>query len=445
MLSSDATEVSLPSGVIVSTDPPYYDNIGYADLSDYFYVWLRRALQSVFPKLYATVLVPKAAELVANPFRFKNGRDEANSFFETGLARVFSRLRQSQSDEAPLTVYYAFKQAESGGDADGHDESPTSSTGWQTFLHAVVSAGFAVDGTWPMRTERAARTVGLGTNALASSIVLVCRRRPPDAPSTTRGEFRRMLRKELPDALRKLQHGNIAPVDVAQASIGPGMAIFSRHCQVLEADGTAMTVRTALQLINEVLDEYLTSSEGDFDPHTRFAITWYEQHGWNAGAFGEAETLAKARNVSVNGVVEAGICRAGGGKVRIFKRSEMPSDYDPKADDRPTIWEFTQHLIRHLEDEGEEAAARLLKKLGSNADAARELAYRLYNTCERKKWAEDARSYNGLILAWPELEKLAAKLGDDAPAAEPAGKPGKKGAKKKVAKGQRNLFGGDDE
>jgi putative DNA methylase len=254
-----------------------------------------------------------------------------------------------------------------------------------------------------------------------------------------------MLRKELPDALKKLQQGNIAPVDVAQASIGPGMAIFSRHRQVLEADGSAMSVRSALHLINEVLDEYLASGEGDFDADTRFAITWYEQHGWDAGSYGDAETLAKARNVSVSGVVEAGICHSAAGKVRILKRPEMrPLEYDPATDERPTIWEFTQHMIRLLETEGEEAAARLLKKLGSAADATRELAYRLYNTCERKKWAEDARSYNGLILAWPELEKLAPRVGDDEP---PSEKPTKKGGKKSRApkKGQQKLFPGDEE
>ncbi len=446
----DAKDAPFPHGAIISTDPPYYDNIGYSDLSDYFYVWLRKALLPFFGRLYATVLVPKVAELVANPFRFKDGRREARAFFETGLAEVFKRLYDLQAPSVPLTVYYAFKQAESTAEGDSSDDSATSSTGWETFLHAVVSAGFSVDGTWPIRTERAARTVGLGTNALASSVVLVCHRRPETAPSTTRGEFRRTLRRELPEALKKLQQGNIAPVDVAQAAIGPGMAVFSRHREVLEANGKPMTIRGALQLINEVLDEYLASGEGDFDADTRFAITWYEQHGWEPGAFGDAETLAKARNVSVAGVVEAGICHSAAGRVRILKRAEMrPLDYDPQADKTPTVWEFAQHMIRYLEEDGEEAAARLLKRLGSGADATRELAYRLFNTCERKKWAEDARSYNALILAWPELEKLAAKLGDEPPPAAPS-KSGKKAAtKKKTASKnkdkQQELFEGDDE
>jgi putative DNA methylase len=251
-----------------------------------------------------------------------------------------------------------------------------------------------------------------------------------------------MLRKELPDALKKLQQGNIAPVDVAQASIGPGMAIFSRHKQVVEADGGSMSVRGALQLINEVLDEYLSSGEGDFDADTRFAITWFEQRGWEPGPYGEAETLAKARNISVQGVVEAGICISGSGKVRLLKREELPAEYDLAADERPTVWEFTQHMIRYLEERGEEAAARHMKQLGSRADTTRELAYRLYNTCERKKWAEDARSYNGLILAWPELEKLAARMTEESAVDSPI-KGGKKGEKPKAStRGQQDLFEG---
>ncbi|MCC6527278.1 MAG: hypothetical protein IT373_31810 [Polyangiaceae bacterium] len=342
-----------------------------------------------------------------------------------------------------LVVYYAFRQTEADTDDAQH------STGWESMLSGLLRAGLTVDGTWPIRTELSSRIVGIEKNALASSIVLACRPRSVTASIVTRSDFRRTLRKELPAALRALQQGNIAPVDVAQASIGPGMAIFSRHRQVLEADGTPMTVRAALRLINEVLDEYLASGEGDFDADTRFAITWYEQHGWAVGPFGDAETLAKARNVSVSGVVEAGICHSAAGKVRILKREEMlPVDYDPAADERPTIWEYTQHLIHLLETEGEERAAILLKRLGPAADTTRELAYRLYNTCERRKWAEDARAYNGLILAWPELEKLAARLGDEEPAAAPskAGTKAKKAATSKQAKkGQQALFRGDDE
>jgi putative DNA methylase len=439
--SLDAADTGLE---VFNTDPPYYDNVPYADLSDFFYVWLRPILAKTAPDLFRTVVTPKRDELIADPFRFDGGMASARDFFESGMAAAFARIRQMHVTQSPLVVYYAFKQTEV--DADENDDAAggTSSTGWESMLSALVSAGFAVTGTWPVRTELANRMRGMQSNALASSIVLVCEQRSVDAVATTRGEFRRMLRKELPDSLKKLQQGNIAPVDVAQASIGPGMAIFSRHRQVLEADGSSMTVRAALQLINEVLDEYLASGEGDFDPDTRFAITWYELRGWESGPFGEANTLATARNVSVDGVVEAGICHSAAGKVRILRRPEMrPLEYDPATDERPTIWEFTQHMIRLLETEGEESAARLLKKLGSAADATRELAYRLYNTCERKKWAEDARSYNGLILAWPELEKLAPRVGDD----EPPEKPTKKGGKKTKApkKGQQKLFPGDEE
>lgn len=442
-----ATKMQSPS-VVVSCDPPYYDNIGYADLSDFFYSWLRRALRNVYPELTASILTPKDEELILEPGRFET-REDAQRHFEEGLTRAFVTIRSSSVDAVPTTVFYAFKQSESaedGGDRSGG--SGTVSSGWERMLVGLCSSGFTVSGTLPLRTELGSGLRELGRNALASSILLVCEKRAADAPSTSRGDFRRLLRKELPEALKKLQQGNIAPVDVAQASIGPGMAIFSRHKQVSEADGSPMTVRSALQLINEVLDEYLASGEGDFDADTRFAITWYEQHGWSAGPFGDAETLAKARNVSVSGVVEAGICHSGGGKVRILKRPEMrPLDYDPATDDRPTIWEFTQHMIRVLEDEGEEAAARLLKKLGSASDTTRELAYRLYNTCERKKWAEDARAYNGLILAWPELEKLAAKVGDEP---EPAPVKGRKKAAKKAAKatakkGQISMFEESDD
>ncbi len=436
---ASAAEAGGSIHAIISTDPPYYDNVPYADLSDFFYVWLRRALRHCYPELFTTLLTPKTAELVADQFRH-GSRDEADAFFTREMSTVLAALNREHETALPATIYYAFKQTEAG-----------AATGWAAFLEAVLNAGFSLVGTLPVRTERPGRFRETGSNALASSIVLVTRNRAQNATTTTRGEFRRELRRDLPEALKRLQQGNIAPVDVAQASIGPGMAIFSRHKQVLEADGKPVSVRTALQLINEVLDEYLASGEGDFDADTRFAITWYEQHGWEPGPFGDAETLAKARNVSVGGVVEAGICKSAAGKVRILKRPEMrPLDYDPAGDERPTIWEFAQHMIRNLEDEGEEAAARLLKKLGSAADATRELAYRLYNTCERKKWAEDARSYNALILAWAELEKLAARMGDE-PLPAMASKPSKgANGKKKISKtkaakkGQQALFEGDE-
>lgn len=397
---ADAALGAANSGsAVLSSDPPYYDNVPYADLSDFFYVWLRRTLQPVLPTLFRTMLVPKAPELVAEPFRH-GGKEAAETFFMEGMTKAIRRMRDALPDEFPAAIYYAFKQSETNKDA-------TSSTGWETFLAAVLEAGITVGGTWPTRTELENRVRGQGSNALASSIVLVCRKRPEDAPTITRADFRRLLRTELPAALKNLQRGNIAPVDMAQASIGPGMAIFSRHAKVLEADGTSMAVRTALQLINQALDEYLTEQEGEFDGDTRFALTWFETRQYETGPFGEAETLAKARNVSVSGVAEAGILSSSAGKVRILRRDELPDDWNPETDKRLTVWEAAQHMIKRLETKGEQSAAELLAHLRARATPARDLAYRLYTTCERKGWAEEARAYNGLVVAWPELEKLA--------------------------------------
>jgi putative DNA methylase len=392
----------LVSDGVVSTDPPYYDNVPYADLSDFFYVWLRRAAKPFLGSSVSTVLVPKHSELVSDPFRYGSA-ELAERHFLNGMTTAIRGLLRAASVSFPTAIYYAFKQSEAEGDA-------AFSTGWETFLQSLVDAELTLDGTWPMTTERAARTRARESNALSTSIVLVCRKRGADAPTITRTEFRRELRTELPAALKALQHGNIAPVDMAQASIGPGMAIFSRHAKVLEADGSAMSVRTALQIINQALDEYLAEQEGEFDPDTRFAVTWFETRAFDPGAFGEAETLAKARNVSVQGVAEAGILQAGAGKVRLIKRSELPSAWDPKDDARVSVWEATQHLIKRMDEEGESAAGALLARLGSIAAAVRDLAYRLYQVCERKGWAEEARAYNGLVIAWPELEKLASNV-----------------------------------
>lgn len=399
-------------GSVLSTDPPYYDNVPYADLSDFFYVWLRRSLGRVAPQHFTTVLVPKASELVAEPARH-GGSDGAERFFLEGMNKALTNVTAMSSPEFPQAIFYAFKQAEVA-------ETSVVSTGWETFLSSVIEVGLQVVGTWPARTEQASGLRDIGRNALASSIVLVCRKRPGNASAITRADFRRLLRQELPAALKTLQHGNIAPVDMAQASIGPGMGIFSRHSKVLEADGSVMSVRTALQLINQALDEYLAEQEGEFDTDTRFAVTWFETRGFEPGPFGEAETLAKARNVSVAGVEEAGVLVSKAGKVRLLKREELPGDWNPETDKRPTIWESTQHLIKRLEGKGsEQGAAELLVKLGARAAPARDLAYRLYTTCERKGWAEEARAYNGLVIAWPELEKLAAaSAGHRAPVQE---------------------------
>ena len=308
-----------PNSVAICTDPPYYDNIGYADLSDLFYVWLRKSLSDVYPETLDTVLTPKQEELIADEHRH-GGKEPACHFFEDGLRRAFSGMCRCQRLDVPTTVFYAFKQSESEEDDEDSGNSHQASTGWETMLEALRSAGYVVTGTWPMRTEQAKRMRDKGANALASSIVLVCRPRPDDAPLATRKEFITALRRELPDALRNLQRGSIAPVDLAQAAIGPGMAVFTRYAKVMESDGSPMTVRTALGLINQALDEVLAEQEGEFDGDTRWALAWFEQFGMDDGPFGDAETLSKAKNTAVNGLVEAGIVTARGGKVRLVKR-----------------------------------------------------------------------------------------------------------------------------
>jgi len=355
---------------VISTDPPYYDNIGYADLSDYFYVWLRRSLRSVFPDLFSTLAVPKAEELVATPYRHGSS-EKAEAFFLEGMTDALRSLQKQALPGIPVTVYYAFKQSET------KDDVGTASTGWETFLEAVMQSGFAITGTWPIRTEGAGRMIASGTNALASSIILVCRKRLADAPTVTRREFVGALKADLPNAIAHLQRGNIAPVDLAQAAIGPGMAVYSRFSEVLDVEGKRLSVREALTLINQILDETLAEHEGDFDADTRWALTWFEQQGFGEGDFGIAEQLSKSKNISVAGMVEAGILEASRGKVRLLRAEELPSDWDPTTDTRLTTWEMVHHLIRLLAGEGESGAAELIIKLGAKAEVARELAYRL--------------------------------------------------------------------
>jgi putative DNA methylase len=388
---------------VVSTDPPYYDNIGYADLSDYFYVWLRRALKSIFPDLFATLAVPKAEELVATPYRH-GGKEKAEAFFLDGMTQAMHWQVAQAHPAFPVTIYYAFKQSET------ESEAGTSSTGWETFLDAVIRAGFTISGTWPMRTELVGN-LKRNVSALASSIILVCRPRSQDAPTATRREFLTALKRELPGALAHLQHSNIAPVDLAQSAIGPGMAVFTRYAKVLDAEGKALRVREALALINQTLDEVLVEQEGDFDADSRWALAWFEQYGFAEGEYGVAETLSKAKNTSVGGMVEAGILASKSGKVRLFKPPELPPHWDPATDPRLTAWEMVHHLIRSLEASGESAAATIVSKLGSKAETARELCYRLYTLCERKKRAQEALSYNGLVQSFPEITRLACEDG----------------------------------
>lgn len=412
-VQSDAQRQQISQKRVVSTDPPYYDNIGYADLSDFFYVWLRRSLQPVLPALFSTVAVPKAEELVATPYRH-DGKENAEKFFLDGMTAAMHQLAVQAIPDTPITIYYAFKQSESEEASDSDSENgtanSTTSTGWETFLAAVIKAGFALTGTWPMRTELSNRMIGSGTNALASSIVLVCRKRPTDAGTTSRREFLSALKSELPNALKNMQASNIAPVDLAQASIGPGMAIYTRYAKVLDAAGKEMTVKEALALINQTLDETLAEQEGDFDADTRWALTWFDQNGFEMGDYGQAEQLSKSRNTSVGGLVEGGIVVSKKGEVRLLKPEELSADWDPATDKRLTVWETVHHLIRVLTSKtsGSEAAAgALAAKLGSRAEVARELAYRLYVLCERKKRAQEAGAYNALVQSWPEITRLA--------------------------------------
>ena len=400
-LQADAQRIDFQNRV-VSTDPPYYDNIPYAELSDFFYVWLRHSLRPIHPSLFSTMGVPKADELVANVQRHGN-KANAEEFFLQGMLKAMSQMASTSHPAFPVTIYYAFKQAETKSDG-------TTSTGWVAFLEAVLNSGFSIVGTWPVRTERAARTRSIDSNALASSVVLVCRKRKKTAATISRREFVRELNRVLPEALDEMtkgagdEHSPVAPVDLSQAMIGPGMAVFSHYSAVLEADGSRMSLKTALQLINRFL------AEDDFDSDTQFCLHWFEQHGWDHEAFGQADVLARAKATSVSGLADAGVIESGGGKVRLLKWTEYPSDWDPQSDFRTPVWEALHHLIRALKQGGESAAGKVLEGVASKAEASRQLAYRLYTLCERKGWSEDARAYNELITSWAGIESAAPKI-----------------------------------
>lgn len=403
---ADARFASLPTASCLSTDPPYYDNIGYADLSDYFYVWLKQSVGDIYPEVFSTIAVPKSDELVAMPHRHKNRR-AAEDYFLNGMSEAFSNIVPQIDSNLPATIYYAFKQSEVS--AEG-----LTSSGWATFLEAVISSGLSVVGTWPVRTERAGRTISVGTNALATSVVLVCRKKETTAEVITRAEFIRALKRELPPAIAELQAANIAPADMPQSAIGPGMGVFSRYKAVLESDDSPMAIKTALQLINRELDEYLGGIQGEFDPDTRFAITWFEQNGNGKGDYGVADSLARARGISVDSVKHAGIVESAAGKVRILARDELDEDWDPEEDRHLTVWECLQHLVRLHEKGGiSHDTAVLLKKLSAQAEAIKDLAYCLYDICANKrKDAKEATAYNGLIADWTELTRQAAAVHD---------------------------------
>ncbi len=393
------------AGMLISTDPPYYDNIGYSDLSDFFYVWLRRALREIYPSLFSTMLVPKAEELVANPYRH-DGKDGAKDFFEEGFREVFARARQEALPDFPITVYYAFKQSESSG-------GDTASTGWETLLDGMIQSRWAITGTWPVRTEMSSRMIGQGTNALASSIVLALRPRPDDAPTIDRRGFMTALQDELPGALRELQQGAIAPVDLPQAAIGPGMAVFSGYSKVIEDDGSHMSVRSALVRINEILDQVLNEQEGDFDADTRFAIEWYRQCGYGSGVFGEADNMARGRNTAVETLARGGILTSAAGKVTLIAPHQLSEDYDVLADERVSVWEVLHHLISRLDRDGLPAAGAFLADVQERPDGAvntelvKELAFLLFSIAESAGRTQDAISFNTVATAWPDIVEAA--------------------------------------
>ena len=396
-LQADASNQEYSRLKIISIDPPYFDNIGYADLSDFFYVWLRRSLKSFFPSLFTTMSTPKSEELIAAPHRHGSIK-KADEFFMEGMTKAMCRLVEQSHVAFPVTIYYAFKQSDT-------KAGNTVSNGWESFLEAVMNAGFVINGTWPMRTENNSRLVGQDKNALASSIVLVCRRRVPGSPTSSRKEFLRELRAALPEALDEMTTGSIAPVDLAQAAIGPGMGIFSRYSEVLEADGARMSVHDALVLINRELDAYFSGASGDLEADSRFCLGWFEQMGWKEGVFGEADVLARARGTTVDGVKEAGILEAGGGRVRLLRWNEYPEIWTPEGDSRTPVWEALHHLLRVHQAGGDSEAGALLARMSDRMMAIRQLAYRLYTLCERKGWAEDARPYNELIASWGAVEE----------------------------------------
>lgn len=390
--------------LVISSDPPYYDIMSYADLSDFFYIWMRRSLKSTYPRLFRTMLVPKAEELVATPYRFEGSKEKARDFFEGGMVQACRQFYRYAREDVPVTIYYAYKQSES----DEDDNASQASTGWETMLSAIIKAGFAITGTWPMRTERNNRSNALETNALASSIVLVCRKRPEEIPSCSRRSFIAELKRELRAALKKLQTSNIAPVDMAQATIGPGMGVYSRYAGVLEADGSSMTIRSALQVINAELDAYLTEQDGELDADSRFCIDLYAQYAFNDMKYGEADVLARARNTSIDRLADRGLVFAQKGLVHLQDRQNLPT---PNADSEKTLWLLTQQLVFAMQEGGVSACAQIVARIyGSGPDRAKALAYRLYTLAEQKGWTQEAYVYNALVVAWQEIQSKALEL-----------------------------------
>ena len=395
------------SGVMVSTDPPYYDNIGYADLSDFFYIWMRNNLKDIYPELFHTMLVPKMEELVATPYRHNGDSEAAKLFFEKGMLNACKRIYEVTEENIPVTIYYAYKQSNT------DEDDLTASSGWETMLSSIINAGFSITGTWPIRTEMANRQIATGTNALASSIVLVCRKRQNNAPQTTRRNLINTLRREIRPALQKLQETNIAPVDLAQSAIGPGMGVYSRYSRVLEADGTPMNVRSALHVINEEVDLYFNEQVSDLDSMSRFCVDLYTQNAFNDIKFGDADILARAKGTSVAALASHDVVYAKAGTVHLIERTELPETID---DNESCIWMLTQQLTQAMATGGVEACAKaVFMMIGSNAERAKDLAYRLYTIAEQKKWATEAYAYNALVVAWPDIQSRAAMMQREKP------------------------------
>ena len=400
--------------IVISTDPPYYDNIGYADLSDFFYVWLKRSLGGVWPNLFRRLTTPKTDELVATPYRH-GGKEEAEAFFMQGMGEALTAMRKAATDAEPLTIYYAFKQSELA--AEG-----VTSAGWASFLQAVVDAGLAVDGTWPVRTELANRMIAKDSNALASSIVLVCRKRGEAAQTVTRAEFIRALKREMPEAVDKIRKAGVGPVDMPQSIIGPGMGVFTRFARVLEDDDSAMGVKTALALINRVWGEIENDLDANFDPETQVALAWFATYGFDARTSGDLIMLANAKNIPSSALFASGVFENLHGKARLTPREQLDPNWSPATDKTPTIWECVQHTARVLNADhgGAEAAAALVAAMGARAEAARALAYRLYEIASQKSWAAEALVYNELAQEWAHLDTLAADFAGGRRGAAPA-------------------------
>jgi putative DNA methylase len=400
-VSNVDAQIQSEHAVVISTDPPYYDNIGYADLSDYFYVWLRASSQAIWPELFRRLLTPKSDELVATPYRH-GGIAEAESFFMIGMKRALQRIADSELEDTPTTIYYAFKQSEIA--AEG-----ITSAGWSSFLQAVIDAGMSVVGTWPIRTEGATRLGAMGTNSLASSVVLVCRKREKNAVIASRADFIRALKRDLPDAIDDIRKAGVGPVDMQQSVIGPGMGVFSRYAKVLEDDDSAMPVKTALSLINRVWEEIDQELDAAFDAETQVALAWFATYGFDARASGELITLANAKNIASNALFETGVFKDLKGKTALTPRDELPKHWTPASDKTLTVWECVQHTARVLnaEDGGGAAAGRLVAEMGPKAAEARALAYRLFEIATQKGWASEALIYNELAQEWPKLEDIA--------------------------------------